>query len=141
MVPGTGTVLLVDDEENIRMVGSRMLEKLGYQVLVAADGDHAVSLYQTHRDRIDLVMLDLVMPAMDGAETYKKLREINPQVQVLLASGYCLDGAAQELIRRGARDFLQKPYRIEHLSQKVAAVLQSRSPAKPGEKAGLKRAV
>jgi PAS domain S-box-containing protein len=120
---GSGTVLLVDDEESIRSVGKRILEQLGYQILLAENGARAVSLYQTQKDLIDLVILDMIMPGMGGGETYRKIRQINPEVKVLLSSGYSIDGEAQKILDEGAQGFIQKPYRIDALSQKIAEML------------------
>ena len=120
---GSGTVLLVDDEDGIRLVAGRILEQLGYQVLSAESGLQALEIYRRERDRIDLVILDMLMPGMGGAETFQKLKEIDPGVRVLLSSGYSLDGEAQQVMAAGARGFIQKPYRLAVLSHKVAEIL------------------
>jgi two-component system, cell cycle sensor histidine kinase and response regulator CckA len=120
---GAGTILLVDDEDGVRTVAARMLEQLGYQVLMAASGSRALELYPQERDRIDLVILDMLMPGMGGAETFQKLKGVDPQVRVLLSSGYSLDGEAQQVIAAGARGFIQKPYRLANLSHQVAEIL------------------
>jgi PAS domain S-box-containing protein len=122
-ITGSGTVLLVDDEESIIGVGKRMLEWLGYQVLTAANGYQALSLYQAHPDRIRLVILDMIMPGMGGLETYRRLKEGHPEVKVLVSSGYSLDGEAQKILDEGAQGFIQKPYRLEALSRKAAEIL------------------
>ena len=120
---GSGTVLLVDDEDGIRMVAGRILQQLGYQVLSAESGLRALEIYRQERDRIDLVILDMLMPGMGGAETFQKLKGIDPGVRVLLSSGYSLDGEAQQAMAAGARGFIQKPYRLAVLSHKVAEIL------------------
>jgi signal transduction histidine kinase len=120
---GSGTVLLVDDEDGIRLVAGRILEQLGYQVLSAEGGLQALEIYRRERDRIDLVILDMLMPGMGGAETFQKLRGLDPGVRVLLSSGYSLDGEAQEVMAAGARGFIQKPYRLAVLSRKVAGII------------------
>jgi two-component system, cell cycle sensor histidine kinase and response regulator CckA len=120
---GSGTVLLVDDEDGVRMVAGRILEQLGYQVLSAESGLRALEIYRQKRDRIDLVILDMLMPAMGGPETFQELKAIDPGVRVLLSSGYSLDGEAQEVMAAGARGFIQKPYRLAMLSHKVAEIL------------------
>ena len=122
---GSGTVLLVDDEDGIRLVAGRILEQLGYQVLSAASGLQALEIYRRERDRIDLVILDMLMPGMGGAATFQELKGIDPGVRVLLSSGYSLDGEAQEVMAAGARGFIQKPYRLAALSHKVAEILAS----------------
>jgi two-component system, cell cycle sensor histidine kinase and response regulator CckA len=120
---GSGTVLLVDDEDGIRMVAGRLLEQLGYQVLPAAGGLEALEIYRRERDRIDLVILDMLMPGMGGVATFQELKGIDPGVRVLLSSGYSQDGEAQETMAAGARGFIQKPYRLAALSHKVAEIL------------------
>lgn len=130
-VRGAGTILLVEDEEGVRRVGQRILEQLGYQVLAAENGPRALFLLQTHRDRIDLVILDLLLPGMGGAEIYARMKELVPDVKVLVASGFSLDGAAQQILNAGAQGFIEKPYRIEALSQKIAQILGTRPPAAP----------
>jgi two-component system cell cycle sensor histidine kinase/response regulator CckA len=120
---GSGTVLLVDDEDGIRMVAGRILQQLGYQVLSAENGLRALEIYRQERDRIDLVILDMLMPGMGGPETFQELKAIDPGVRVLLSSGYSLDGEAQQAMAAGARGFIQKPYRLAVLSHKVAEIL------------------
>ena len=120
---GSGTILLVDDEDGIRLVAGRILQQLGYQVLSAESGLRALEIYHGERDRIDLVILDMLMPDMGGAETFQKLKGFDPGVRVLLSSGYSLDGEAQQAMAAGARGFIQKPYRLAALSQKVAKIL------------------
>jgi len=122
-IRGNGTVLLVDDEEITRSVGAKILERLGYTLLLAESGPLALSLYESQKDKIDLVILDMIMPGMGGRETYKRLKQIDPEVKVMLSSGYSLDGEAQSVIEEGALGFIQKPYQIDVLSQKVAEVL------------------
>jgi two-component system cell cycle sensor histidine kinase/response regulator CckA len=123
MLRGSGTVLLVDDEDSVRMVAGRILQQLGYQTLLAAGGLQALEIYRQEGDRIDLVILDMLMPGMGGAETFRELKGIAPQVRVLLSSGYSLDGEAQRVMAAGARGFIQKPYRLAALSHKVAEIL------------------
>jgi PAS domain S-box-containing protein len=120
---GSGTLLLVDDEDSIRMVAKRMLEQLGYQILTASNGAEALEIYRREQDRINLVILDMIMPGMGGAEFYQKVKEIDPMVKVLLSSGYSLDGEAQEVMAAGASGFIQKPYRLNTLSHQVAKLL------------------
>ena len=122
-IPGAGAILLVDDEEGVRMVAGRMLEQLGYQPLLAPSGPQALEIYRQEGHRINLVILDMVMPGMGGVETYQKLNELDSGVKVLLSSGYCLDGESQQLMEAGARGFIQKPYRIATLSHRVAEIL------------------
>ena len=120
---GKGTVLLVDDEEMVIDIGAQMIKKMGYDVIYTRKGDEALSLYDTHRNSIDLVVLDLIMPGMGGGDTFDELKKIDPDVKVLLSSGYCIDGQAREILNRGCRGFIQKPYNMQALSQKIDEIL------------------
>ena len=120
------TVLLVDDEKMIIEVGSRMLEKLGYVVLTAAGGKQALDILKRHRHGIDLVILDVVMPEMSGGETFDRLKALKKDVRVLLSSGYSVNGEAAEILQRGCDGFIQKPFDLQQLSDKVREVLDSR---------------
>jgi two-component system cell cycle sensor histidine kinase/response regulator CckA len=121
--PGQGTVLLVDDEEMILEVGSKMLEKIGYDVLTAPGGREAVRVYQNNCDRIDIVILDMIMPEMGGGQTYESLKKIDPEVNVLLSSGYSRDGQAEEILKKGCKGFIQKPFDMKDLSHRIAEIL------------------
>ncbi len=120
---GTGTVLVVDDEPVLRRAMSRLLGRLGYAVVLAEDGVEAVE--QVGAQDLDLVLLDLAMPVMDGPEAYEAIRELRPDLPVLLCSGYGPDSVADQLIDRGAAGFLQKPIAYEDLARVVAGVLGS----------------
>jgi two-component system cell cycle sensor histidine kinase/response regulator CckA len=128
IVTGTGTVLLADDEEVILDVGTKMLETLGYRVMVARGGKETIDIYEENRDTIDLIILDMIMPDMGGGDTFGRLKEINPNVRVLLSSGYSIDGRAQEIMGRGCDAFIQKPFRMEELSQKIREIVKQRHP-------------
>jgi CheY-like chemotaxis protein len=119
---GTETILLVDDEEMIVDAGKEMLEEIGYRVMTATDGKEAIDAFRKKRGEIDLIILDMVMPGMGGGETYDKLREIDPKIRVLLASGYSMDGQATEILERGCNGFIQKPFNIEEISHKIREV-------------------
>jgi len=125
LINGTETVLLVDDEEMIRDVGQAMLEKLGYRLFMAASGEQALHLIKHNGHEIDLVILDLIMPGLDGGKTFDLIKEIRPNLPVILASGYAIDGQANEIIKKGCNGFIQKPYNIADLSQKVREVLDA----------------
>ena len=122
---GTGTVLLVDDEEIIIYAGEQMLKKLGYNVFVAESGKTALEIFRKDHEKIDLVLLDMVMPGIGGGETYEKLKEIDGSVKVLLSSGYSLDGQAREIMNKGCNGFIQKPFNLKNLSQKLKDVLDN----------------
>jgi CheY-like chemotaxis protein len=120
---GQGRLLLVDDERMILDVGSAMLKKLGYSVHTAGSGEEALHIYEKQGPTIDLVILDMVMPGMGGGDIFDRLKAIDPAVKVLLSSGYSLNGKASEIIDRGCAGFIQKPFNLAQLSEKVAAVL------------------
>lgn len=124
VIKGTGCILVVDDEPVVLKVTSRLLKHLGYTVLEADSGRDAVRIYKRHRNSIDLVILDMIMPDIGGGEVYDRLRDINPAVKALLASGYTLDGQASRILRRGCNGFIQKPFSMGQLSQKIAGILR-----------------
>jgi two-component system cell cycle sensor histidine kinase/response regulator CckA len=120
---GTETVLLVDDEDRIVDIGKKILKLMGYKVLVARNGKEAVELYKKDQARIDIVILDMIMPEMGGGEAYDRLKEINPHVRVLLSSGYSIDGEASEILERGCNGFAQKPFSMKELSRRIREIL------------------
>lgn len=120
---GQEILLLVDDEAMVLEVSQELLEMLGYTVIPARGGQEAIELYRAHRDEIDMVIIDLIMPDMGGGETYDQLREINPRVKVLLSSGYSIDGQASEILKRGCDGFIQKPFKARELSQMIRDIL------------------
>ena len=126
IIEGSGTILLVDDEEIVLEAGIKMLERLGYSVLKAGSGTEAVEIYKDNKETIDLVILDMIMPGVGGGETYDRMKKINPTVKVLLSSGYSADGQAAEILKRGCKDFIQKPFNLNKLSTKVKEILVNR---------------
>jgi two-component system, cell cycle sensor histidine kinase and response regulator CckA len=120
---GPETILLVDDEEMIINVGTEILKALGYNVLSARNGKEAVALFRDKKDEVDLVLLDMIMPGMGGGETYDALKGIRPDVKILLSSGYSIDGEASEILKRGCDGFIQKPFNIKALSQKLRKII------------------
>ncbi len=120
---GSGTILFVDDEDVILEVGREFLKVLGYEVLVAQSGKEAIEIFNKNRNRIDLVLLDMIMPQMSGGEVYDRLKEISPGVKVLLSSGYSIDGEATKILERGCNGFIQKPFNINQLSQSIRSIL------------------
>jgi len=123
---GSGTILVIDDEETVRETIKCMLDMLGYEVVLAEDGARGVETYRRRRNDIDLVVLDMTMPVMGGAECFERLKEVDPEVRVVLASGHSLEGAAQELLDAGVLRFVQKPFDIDELSKSIAAAMPSR---------------
>jgi two-component system, cell cycle sensor histidine kinase and response regulator CckA len=120
---GNETILLIDDESTILEIGSDLLKRLGYEVITAASGQEALRIYQEAKEKIDLVILDMIMPVMSGGETFDRLREINPRVRVLLSSGYSINGQAKTILDRGCLGFLKKPFNLTELSQRLRQVL------------------
>jgi PAS domain S-box-containing protein len=123
---GSETILLVDDNPTVLEIGEEMLQLLGYAVLTAGSGGEALNLYQHHRERIDLVVLDMIMPELSGFDTYAALKKLNPDVDVLLSSGYSIDSKASEMLELGCNGFLQKPFAVQELSHAVRAILDGR---------------
>jgi PAS domain S-box-containing protein len=120
---GTETVLLVDDEDRIVDIGEKTLKFMGYKVLIARNGKEAVESYKKNPAGIDIVILDMIMPEMGGGEVYDRLKEINPHVKVLLSSGYSINGEATEILERGCNGFVQKPFSLKELSQRIREIL------------------
>jgi len=123
---GQGTILLVDDVGSLIDLGARMLAHLGFTVLTATDGRQAVDLYRERGNEIDLVLMDLTMPQMDGAEAFDELRRLNPNVRVVLASGYSKEDVASRFAGKGLYGVLQKPYTLARLREILADQLPER---------------
>jgi len=119
------TILLVDDEGVIIKTGRQMLERLGFTIMAADTGSEAIQIYEKHMNEIGMVILDMVMPEVSGSETYDRLKRLNPEVKVLLYSGYSINGKAEELLDRGCNDFIQKPFTMDQLNKKVRKLLAS----------------
>ncbi len=124
IIRGNEMIMLIDDEELIRKVTTQILQTLGYNVVVFEDGFEAISYYKSMYNKIDLVILDMILPGMGGEEIFANLREINKDVKILLASGYSENGQTLELLKNKNCGFMQKPFGIEELSQKIKNVLE-----------------
>ena len=107
-------------------VGEQLLEKLGYSVLKAKNGRDALDIYKEKRDIIDIVVLDMIMPEMNGGDVYDKLKESNPEIKVILSSGYSVNGLAQDILDRGCNGFIQKPFNLKELSHKLREILDKK---------------
>jgi CheY-like chemotaxis protein len=118
------TILVVDDETALRTLGSKLLENFGYEALMAESGEQALEVYQAARDRVSLVVMDLNMPGMGGLNSLKRLREIDPQARVLVASGYYSPQLVDECRQAGAAGFLNKPYRRAELLDAIQNILE-----------------
>ncbi len=122
---GHGCIMVVDDEEVIRITAGSMLRELGYKVVFAANGMEAVEMFSKYADQIDLIVLDLVMPVMDGRDTLKEIWSRAPEMKVIISSGFSKDAATSELIASGKIGFLRKPFRHSELAKAVAGALDS----------------
>jgi two-component system cell cycle sensor histidine kinase/response regulator CckA len=116
-------ILLVDDEELVLEVGTKMLQYLGYNVLGAGDGQQALDIFSKNKNNLDLVILDMNMPGMDGAAVYDKLKKIQTDVRILIASGYFENNRIRKILRNGFTGFIQKPFSVDVLSEKLREML------------------
>ncbi|MGE5189370.1 MAG: PAS domain S-box protein [Gemmatimonadota bacterium] len=122
---GSETILFVDDEESLRLLAVETLGRLGYSVTTARNGVEAIEIFSDSGNRIDLVILDMIMPGMGGEETFRRLRKLAPSARVLVSSGYAVEGKPGNLLAEGAAGFLQKPYRLATLATAVRRALDS----------------
>jgi CheY-like chemotaxis protein len=117
-----GTILLADDEDMVREIGTQMLKRLGFDVIGAENGRKAIELYQDNLEAVDIVILDLVMPDLGGAEAVDVIRKINPHVKIMLSSGYGRDSNTNEIMKN-CNGFIQKPFSMQQLSEAIQAVM------------------
>ncbi|MDD5698268.1 MAG: response regulator [Victivallaceae bacterium] len=122
---GSGWILIIDDEPAIRTTAGKMLELLGYNVLAAPDGESGVRVFEEHQKEIRAVILDIAMPGMTGDEAYGRLKTIDPQVKVLIATGFTNDQRVRKTLEAGANGFMKKPYSIHILSRKLHEIINS----------------
>ncbi|MCX5806007.1 MAG: PAS domain S-box protein [Proteobacteria bacterium] len=122
---GTETILIVDDEPDVLVVSKEFLESLGYSVYAVKNGEEAIRLYKEKKDKIDLVVLDMIMPGLSGNETFDRIREVNPQTKIILSSGYSLNSQAQQIMDKGCHGFIQKPFDMTQISRLVRGILDS----------------
>jgi PAS domain S-box-containing protein len=122
---GPETVLLVDDEDTILEVGSQILQELGYRVMTASSGKEALEIYSANKDKIDVVVLDMIMPGMGGGETFDGIKALKLDVKVLLSSGYSVMGEASAILKRGCQGFIQKPFTMKSFAEKLREILDS----------------
>lgn len=122
---GSGTILVVDDEEYILNADEAMLTELGYEVLLANGGKQAISVFAENRDRVDLLILDLIMPDMSGEAVYDRIKAMRPDIRVILSSGYSIEGQAESILRKGCDGFIQKPYNMTQLAMKIQETLSA----------------
>jgi len=122
ILKGRETILIVDDEPMISEVTKELLEQLGYRAIVAGSGQEAIDIFSKDWDRIDLVIMDMIMPGLSGGETFDLMKAIKPDVKVILSSGYSVNGMAVEIMNRGIKAFIQKPFRLEDISRRIREV-------------------
>ncbi len=122
-----GRILIVDDEEELRRMLKIYLEHLGYDTVVAEDGENALEIFKSKKRKFELVLLDIKMPRIGGKETTQMLKEIDPDVQIILTSGYPTDEKSRELIRSNIVDFLEKPFTLADLSKVITSKLHKSS--------------
>lgn len=116
-VKGNGTILLVDDEEALLMIGSALLDAMGYATITACNGREALEIFDQRRQEIDLVLLDLIMPEMGGIEAYRELRKVSPDLPIIICSGYSVEGVAEDIDNDSRTSGIQKPYNPEQLRE------------------------
>jgi two-component system cell cycle sensor histidine kinase/response regulator CckA len=126
IIKGSGTILLIDDEKMILDVGRELLEELGYTALPVMSGQEAIDVFKENRDGVDLIIMDMIMPGLSGSETFDRLKEIKPDAKILLSSGYSIDGQATNILRRGCNGFIQKPFNMNQLAEKIQKIFANR---------------
>jgi two-component system, cell cycle sensor histidine kinase and response regulator CckA len=121
-VASRGTILVVDDDEMILEACGLLLARRGFGVLKARNGKKALEVFKRYRYQIELVILDIQMPVMDGERTFECLRQMDPNVRVLVISGYSNTGCVERMLQNGCKGFLQKPFNIADLTEKIEAI-------------------
>jgi signal transduction histidine kinase/CheY-like chemotaxis protein len=122
---GSGTILVVDDDEAVRNVSKRILERAGFRVLVAVDGVDGIAVFREHQSEVRAVLLDVTMPRMGGEEAFRQLRQLAPEVRVLLSSGYSAQEATSRFAGKGLAGFVEKPFTPQELIERLRAVLEA----------------
>jgi CheY-like chemotaxis protein len=123
IILGNETLLLVEDDATVRKVTKTLLEELGYSVIEATDGEHAVKLFRENRERVQFVVSDMIMPKLSGKDVHKELQKIKPDIKILFISGYAADILKQKGIENEKINFISKPLRADVLSRKIREVL------------------
>ena len=122
------TILWVDDEDRALKVWSQILQKLGYTVLQARYGYEALKIFEKNKNRISLVILDMRMPGMDGCEVFDRLKAIQQEIKIIIVSGYIDQYLINELLKRKFSDYIEKPFKLKELSEKIKEVLEQPEP-------------
>ena len=120
---GTETILIVDDEKHVLDACEAMLNRLGYRTILAQNGSAALDIFQKEKENIDLVILDMIMPGMDGRTVYRRLKEINMEIKVILSSGYSITDSVREILVNGRCEFIQKPFSLSQISLIIRELL------------------
>ena len=123
-VSGSGTILLIEDDEMVLNIGRAIMERLGYRVLIAETGEKAVQIARTCNENIDLALLDIGLPDMTATDVFPAIKEARPKMKIIVCSGFTEDGPAKEILDAGAMGFIQKPFSIQGLSDKLGEALQ-----------------
>jgi len=118
-----GTILVVDDEELVLDLEVTLLQRIGYNTLMARNSREACQLFKDRKEQIDLVILDMIMPDENGATTYKCLKSINPDVKVLISTGYFKDSKAREILNDSQNELIMKPFKLEEFANKIDTIL------------------
>ena len=124
-----GTILVVDDEELVLDVEVTLLQRIGYKTLMACNSREACQLFKDKNEQIDLVILDMIMPDENGATTYKRLKRIDPDVKVLIATGYYKDGNVEEILNDSQTGLIMKPFKIGEFADKIDSILSLTKPS------------
>lgn len=117
------TILIIDDDKKVLNITERALGGAGYRTISADGGEKGVAIFERHADDINLVVLDIMMPEMDGLEVFNLIRKIRPDIKVVICSGFSMDGMAMEMMEGGAKAFVQKPFKVAHICEVVRQVL------------------
>ena len=120
---GKSTILVVDDEEMVRSIATQMLEKLGYTVVAVSSGTEAIERFESDPESFDLVILDMIMPGMNGSRVFDEMKKLDSGTKFILSSGYSRDSQANEIMNRGCDAFIQKPFRLLELSQLIESLV------------------
>ena len=117
------SILLVDDESAFVETMAKRLTKRELAVQTALSGQEAIDIFLKKQDEIDMIVMDMVMPGMSGSETFDRLKEIKPDAKILLSSGYSIDGQATSILQRGCDGFIQKPFNLNQLAEKIQTIM------------------
>jgi len=123
LATGTETILLIDDEDVVADVCQLMLKKLGYKVIVARGGKIGIDIYNREKEKISLVILDIIMPDIEGGRVFSRIKEINPEAKVLLSSGCSMNNQVSTILEKGGNGFIQKPFKIKQLSSSIRDII------------------